>query len=262
MADRHTTIFGDQIDATALGAGLEKDVSDNLQVKVDDSSIEISTDTLQIKASGVTNDMLAGSIADGKLAEDYIKTSEVDDSSIEFDGGTLNVKASGVTNDMLAGSIADGKLAEDYIQTSEVDGSTIEFSGGSLNIVDNGVDTTQLADEAVTEAKLDALDTPNDGEVLSWNNGSSQFEWIAPNADGVQESDVVVNEIPSGLINSGNTDYTLANTPVSGTVAVFLNGMYQAPGSGLDYTISGTTISFSKAPHTNSDLYVTYIIDN
>jgi len=224
MADRHTTVFGDQIDVTALGAGLVKDVDDNLSVNVDDSTIEIDTDVVQVKDLGITNAKLAGSITDDKLDSDYIQTSEVDGTTIEFDGA----------------------------------------SGGSgLQIVDGGVDTLQLADESVTEPKLDALDAPADGEVLSWNATSQQFEWIVVDVtDAVLEADVIVNEIPSGLINSLNVTYTLANTPYAGTVAVFLNGLYQAPGGGLDYTISGTTITFVKAPHTGSDLYVTYIIDN
>jgi len=224
MADRHTTVFGDQIDATALGAGLVKDTNDNIEVNVDDSTIEIDTDVVQVKDLGITNAKLAGSITDDKLDSDYIQTSEVDDVTVEFDGGS---------------------------------------GGVGLQVKDGGIDTTQLADESVTEDKLDVLDAPGDGEVLSWNNTSSRFEWV-PNVDpdAVLESDVIVNEIPSGLINSSNVTYTLANTPVTGTVAVFLNGMYQAPGAGLDYTISGTTITFVKAPHTNSDLYVTYIIDN
>ena len=39
----------------------------NLDVGVDDSSIEIDTDSLRVKAGGVTNDMLAGSISNDKL---------------------------------------------------------------------------------------------------------------------------------------------------------------------------------------------------
>jgi hypothetical protein len=40
-----------------------------IAVNVDDSSLEISGDALQVKAGGVTNDMLAGSIASTKIAE-------------------------------------------------------------------------------------------------------------------------------------------------------------------------------------------------
>ncbi|MFO7970099.1 MAG: hypothetical protein R6U15_08340 [Candidatus Izemoplasmatales bacterium] len=191
MADRHTTVFGDQIDETALGIGLVKDAEDNLKVLVDDVTIEITGSTgsegLQVKDLGISTD---------KLADDA------------------------VTND-------------------------------------------KLADEAVKEANLDVDNAPTDGYVLSWNDTEGKFEWVSNEVDDVvKESDVICNEIPSGLINSLNVTFTIANTPVTGTVMVFLNGMLQAPGAGLDYTIAGTTITFVKAPRTNSDLYVSYIIDN
>ena len=55
----------------ALSGGGEVDLGAtiNLDVEVDDSSIEVSGDALQVKALGITNDMLAGSIASDKIAE-------------------------------------------------------------------------------------------------------------------------------------------------------------------------------------------------
>jgi hypothetical protein len=55
----------------ALSGGGEVDLgaSINLDVEVDDSSIEVSGDALQVKALGITNDMLSGSIASSKIAE-------------------------------------------------------------------------------------------------------------------------------------------------------------------------------------------------
>jgi len=55
----------------AAGAGLTK-TGNTIDVQVDDSSIEISGDTLQVKALGVTNAMLAGSIANAKLANSSV----------------------------------------------------------------------------------------------------------------------------------------------------------------------------------------------
>ena len=52
------------------GGGTAGDVT--LAVGVDDSSIEISSDALRVKATGVTNAMLAGSIANSKLANSSI----------------------------------------------------------------------------------------------------------------------------------------------------------------------------------------------
>lgn len=69
---------------------------------------------------------------------------------------------------------------------------------------------------------------------------------------------LIANEIPTGLINSLNTDFELLNTPIVGTVEIYLNGMLQAPGVGLDYTISGKDITFTKAPRTNSELLASY----
>jgi hypothetical protein len=183
MADRHTTVFGDQIDVTALGVGLVKDVNDNLKVNVDDSTIETAV-------------LVTGNPA------------------------VVQVKDSGIT-------------------------------------------VNKIADNAVTEPKLDVLDSPANGEVLAWNTGSSRFEWVTNGGvDVVKEADVICNEIPTGTIGGGNVTFNIANAPVVGTVMVFLNGLLQAPGVGLDYTIAGQTITFVKAPHTNSDLYVAYIINN
>lgn len=72
---------------------------------------------------------------------------------------------------------------------------------------------------------------------------------------------IITNEIPSGTINSINTEFILANTPATGTVEVYLNGLIQVPGTGNDYTISGTGISFIKAPRIGSDILVSYAID-
>ena len=65
--------------SVALGASV------SLAVGVDDSSIETNSDVLRVKASGITNAMLAGSIANSKLVNDGI-TIGSDDTSL---GGTI-----------------------------------------------------------------------------------------------------------------------------------------------------------------------------
>lgn len=75
----------------------------------------------------------------------------------------------------------------------------------------------------------------------------------------VTTGDFVANEIPVGAIDSHNTQFTVAHTPVLGTVQVILNGSVQSPGSGKDYTISGKVITFVKAPKVNSEVLVNYL---
>lgn len=66
-------------------------------------------------------------------------------------------------------------------------------------------------------------------------------------------------EVPSGAINGSNTTFTLANAPnPSASLQLFLNGVLQAQGAGEDYTLSGSTITFTVAPSTGDLLLCWY----
>ena len=86
------------------------------------------------------------------------------------------------------------------------------------------------------------------------------------NADGsLTDSGVVagggstsfVRETPAGTLNGSNTTFTLSNTPTSGSLIVYLNGVEQ------DQTrwcsVSGTTITFVVAPKSTDNLIAEYI---
>jgi hypothetical protein len=76
--------------------------------------------------------------------------------------------------------------------------------------------------------------------------------------DYLAPSSLVTRETPSGTVNGSTTTFTLANTPISGTECVFLNGVLQEPGAGNDYTISGATITYLTAPITGDRIRVNY----
>ena len=57
----------------------------------------------------------------------------------------------------------------------------------------------------------------------------------------------VDNEVPSGTLDSINDTFTLANTPIAGSVKIYQNGI-RLKGGGIDYNVSGSTITFSTAP--------------
>jgi hypothetical protein len=77
--------------------------------------------------------------------------------------------------------------------------------------------------------------------------------------DYMAPANFVVRETPSGTINGSNVTFTLANTPVSGTEQIYLNGILQESGAGNDYTISGATITYLTAPATGDRLKATYM---
>lgn len=68
----------------------------------------------------------------------------------------------------------------------------------------------------------------------------------------------VTRETPSGTPNGSTTAFTLAHTPILGTESVFLNGLLQDAGTGNDYNISTTTITFLSAPQSGDKIRVNY----
>jgi len=67
----------------------------------------------------------------------------------------------------------------------------------------------------------------------------------------------MVLEIPSGTVNGSNTVFTLSQTPLNNVVIVTLNGLAQTKTT--DYTVSGTTVTFTVAPETGTVVYCQYL---
>ena len=109
-------------------------------------------------------------------------------------------------------------------------------------------------EEGSTYADTLWLCTANQGGTL----GTTAITFQQVNAAGLTSSNFVDKEVPSGSINGSNTAFTLANTPVSGSEHVYLNGLLMRSGAGNDYTISGTTITLATAPLSGEFICVSY----
>ncbi len=70
----------------------------------------------------------------------------------------------------------------------------------------------------------------------------------------------VDRETPSGTVNGSNVTFTLAHTPVAGSDHLWLDGVLQTYTT--DYSISGTTITFTSAPLTGSVPVISYRTSN
>ena len=68
----------------------------------------------------------------------------------------------------------------------------------------------------------------------------------------------VWNEVPSGTIDGTNKTFTLAHTPDTGSLLLFLNGILEREGASYDYTLSGGTITMAVAPPAGSTLLCSY----
>lgn len=94
----------------------------------------------------------------------------------------------------------------------------------------------------------------NDGGTL----GTTAITYTQDQTNPLSAANFVDKEVPSGTINGVNTTFTIANTPVSGSEHIYLNGLLQRSGAGNDYTISGTTITMLDAPLSGDVIVVSY----
>ena len=165
----------------SAGNGLAKS-GNTLSVNVDDSSLEINSDALRVKAAGITNAMLAGSIADSKLAQ-ITSSDKVAGSAVQLAGSGglsndsgLKISAGGVTNAMLAGSIANAKLANSTISgvalganlnslsLASNSGLTMSSYNGSAAVGDLKMNLTQLS--AGTAQMIDEIAIDRAGSTV------------------------------------------------------------------------------------------------
>ena len=127
------------------GAALSK-TGERLDVEVDGSSIEVSSDALRVKAAGITDAMLAGGISNAKLANSTI-------SGIAL-GSPLAALTPG-TNSGLAMSDAAGFNGSAARQIAvSFSGGTLDSDSNGIKVASSGIGTLQIADSAVTNGKL------------------------------------------------------------------------------------------------------------
>ena len=183
-----------------------------LAVNVDDSSLEINSDTVRVKAGGVTNAMLDGSIANGKLANSAITISgtsvslgsSISDETL-FGGtgvisGSSQVSLGGFdTDDLSEGStnkyattanvksalnanlgtatIGDSNDTITIAGNLTVNGTTTYISSSNLNIGDNILELNYAGTAADAGILVkDAVSTGTSGSLL-WD--ASEDYWIA-----------------------------------------------------------------------------------
>jgi len=114
-----------------------------------------------------------------------------------------------------------------------------------------GIDRAYLA--AITSGGSGGITfpAPEANKVIGWNALATALE----NKDEATSISFAA-ETPVGLINGLNTSYTISNVPITGSLLVFLNGRRQK--AGVDYNISGTTITMTSAPLPAAELEVNY----
>jgi hypothetical protein len=203
IADLMTAVAGDGL---AASSGV-------LAVGVDDSSIELDSDALRIKATGVTNAMLAGSIANGKLVNSAITIAGASTSL----GGSITAAA--ILNTDMGGNFSIGNQSSDSATfagavivagnltvqgtTTTVDSTTINVSSSFTfeGVADDFETTLTLVDPAADRTVM----LPDSDGVLAIFSPSLSDGELATALTAAPSEINLLDAIARGSILHGNS---------------------------------------------------------
>lgn len=191
-----------RIAAAAAGNGLSGGAGSALAVNVDDSGIEINSDTLRLKDDGVTGAKLAPAVAGAALAQDGSGNLDVqvDDSSLEVNSDALRVKALGVTNAMLAGSIVASKMNNAIFEDLETLGAPTA-DGEFMVATGAGAFAYESGNTARTSLGLGTGDSPQFTSLILSGDLTVQGSTVTMDVANMQVEDTVI-----GMGKAGSTE--------------------------------------------------------
>ena len=195
---------GLKLKAAIAGDGLAISASQVMSVTVDDSSIEIDSDSLRIKALGVSGSMIANStIANGKLANSTVSYGGISlalgssDATPAFDlQDATNYPFSSLTGSIAnsqigAGTIAFDKLADSAnicrLDQAETIGAIWSYGSNLPTASANPTSDSQLARKAYVDSVATGLDLKGSCKVATTAaitlSGTQTIDGVAVAAD-------------------------------------------------------------------------------
>jgi hypothetical protein len=211
-------IQGTMINDDVAGDGLQIS-SNTLAVKLDGSSLETSSDTMRVKALGVTNAMLAGSIANAKLSNSAITISDGSSSTSTALGGTMTF--SGTANEVTVAE-SSGTVLIGLPDNVTIAGN-LTVSGDTVT---TNVATVSIEDPLVSYASGNTGNLVDIGFYGKYRtNGTDLYLGLSWDAN---ETEFILYEalqaVPTTVVNKSGTGFALSDLRLSAVHAATIDG--------------------------------------
>ena len=219
-------IQGTMINDDVAGDGLQIS-SNTLAVKLDDSSLETSSDTMRVKASGVTNAMLAGSIANAKLSNSAIT---IADYGAANDGNSASSTSTALGGSMtFSGTDNEVTVAESSGRVTIGLPNNVTIAG---NLTVSGDTVTTNVATVTVEDPLVAYASGNTGNAVDIGfygkyrtNGTDLYLGLSWDAD---QTEFILFEalqaVPTTTVNKSGTGFALSDLRLSAVHAATIDG--------------------------------------
>lgn len=182
------------------------------------------------------------------------------------------------------GTITVGTSQITWVQFSAagviIAGAALVKTGNTLDVQVSATGGIQITSNALNIKLADALLTTSASGLTLANltsayiyvgNSSNRPTGVAVSGDATLSNTGVLTcgstiqrtagfvheEVPTGAINGSNTAFTLENTPIAGSVKVYLNGLREKLTT--NFTVSGSTITMLTPPSTGDIMVVEYL---
>lgn len=176
-------------------------------VNVDDSSIEINADALRVKAAGITNDMLAGSISNEKLVNSSITFAAESGSSDPVSLGETIMFAAG---EGINTTVSNNQITIAGEDASDTNKGIASFSNTDFMVTSGNV---ELQDEAIQDI-VAAFVTGGTATTITYDDSANTLTF---------DSDLATTSTV-GVASFRSTNFAVANGDV--TITAIDGGTY------------------------------------
>src|SRR6056300_573293 len=204
----------------------------------DEVTLTETSEVFSIKNGGVdTSQLASNSVTDDKIAADSVGASE------------LKITGNGTAGQVIV-SDGDGTFSYDDVVTSVTAGNAlaVDTTTGDL--------TVSVSNNAIGSDELNVSGDGTSGQYLT-SDGDGSFSWTTGTGGGGGNTVNLEVSKDSFTGTGSKSTHTISDSVDSvDQISVYYDGVYQNNDDGLEFSVSGTTLTFTTAPESGVEVEI------